>query len=105
MTGPKPLGSSFRDPSGFVFRHDGAKGRILFSNPASLKREKMTVRLSYDDGKTWPVAKELHAGPAAYSCLAVLPDGSVACLYERGVKHPYETITLARFSLEWLTAK
>jgi hypothetical protein len=24
MKGPEPLGSSFRDPSGFVFRHDGA---------------------------------------------------------------------------------
>lgn len=79
------------------------KGRILFSNPASEKsREKMTVRLSYDDGATWPVSKLLHAGPAAYSCLAVLPDGTTLCLYERGGRSPYEKITLARFSLDWL---
>lgn len=79
------------------------KNRLLFSNPASTQRIKMTVRLSYDEGKTWPVAKELHAGPSAYSALAVLPDMSIACLYERGEKHAYETITFARFTLEWLT--
>lgn len=62
----------------------------------------MTVRVSHDEGKTWPVAQLLHAGPAAYSCLAVLPDGTIACLYERGDKHAYETITLARFTMDWL---
>lgn len=81
----------------------GEKGGILFSNPASTKREKMTVRLSRDSGKTWPHAKELHAGPAAYSCLTVLPNGEIGCLYERGDKSPYETITFARFPRAWLT--
>lgn len=75
---------------------------LLFSNPASKKREKMTVRLSRDEGKTWPIARLVHAGPAAYSCLGVLPDGTIACLYERGKASAYETITLARFSREWL---
>ncbi len=88
-----------------LFAYPGKKGHLLFSNPASTKREKLTVRLSNDDGKTWPVAKELHAGPAAYSCLAVLPDGLITCLYECGEKRAYETITLARFSVDWLTGK
>jgi sialidase-1 len=77
---------------------------LLFSNPASKKRENLTVRLSTDDGRTWPVARTLHAGPAAYSCLAVLPDGSIGCLYERGAKGPYEAIVFAHFSLAWLRA-
>lgn len=80
-----------------------AKNRLLFANPASTKRENMTVRLSYDEGKTWPVSKVLHAGPAAYSCLAVLPDGAIGLLYERGKKNAYEAIAFARFNLEWLT--
>lgn len=86
-------------------RADGeGKSRILFSNPASEKsRQKMTVRLSYDEGKTWPVSKLLHAGPAAYSCLAVMPDGTVLCLYERGNRSAYENITLTRFDLAWLS--
>lgn len=82
-----------------------ARSRLLFSNPAVGRgRTRMTVRLSYDEGKSWPVAKVLHAGPAAYSCLAVLPGGRIGCLYEAGAKHPYEKIVLARFSLAWLTA-
>ena len=77
------------------------RNRLLFSNPASKRRrERMTIRLSHDEGKTWPVAKLLYAGSAAYSCLAVLPDLSVACLYERD---GYKRITFARFTLEWLT--
>jgi sialidase-1 len=87
-----------------ILRAPGATGGILFSNPASVKREKMTVRLSADEGKTWTAARRLHDGPSAYSCLAALPDGSIGCLYERGVKRGSETITLARFSLDWLKA-
>jgi sialidase-1 len=87
-----------------ILRGPGDKGEILFSNPASTKRERMTVRLSTDDGKTWPHARVLCEGPAAYSCLAVLPDGRIGCLYERGGKSPYEEIVLARFSREWLVA-
>ena len=68
----------------------------------SKKRERMTVRLSRDEGKTWSAGRVLHEGPAAYSCLSVLPDGSVGCLYERGRSRPYETITIAKFPPEWL---
>ncbi|MGB9626008.1 MAG: sialidase family protein, partial [Phycisphaerae bacterium] len=76
----------------------GSKTRLLFANPASTRREKLTVRVSYDEGETWPVARELYAGPSAYSALAVLPDMTIGCLYERGEKHPYEKISFARFS-------
>jgi sialidase-1 len=76
---------------------------LVFSNPASTKREKMTVRLSLDEGKTWSISALLSAGPSAYSSLAVLPDQRIGCLYERGEKSAYEKITLALFSLQWLT--
>lgn len=88
-----------------ILRLPGDGGGILFSNPASTRREKMTVRLSRDEGKTWAVAKELHAGPAAYSCLTVLPNGEVGCLYERGDKTAYDTITFARFPRDWLAGR
>jgi len=81
----------------------GGRSRILFSNPASVRRERLTVRLSYDECGSWAVSKVVHSGHAAYSCLSVLGDGSIACLYERGEEHPYEKITFAKFSLEWLT--
>ena len=81
--------------------HD--RNRVFFANPASRTRDHLTVRLSYDECRTWPVARLLHEGPAAYSDLCVAPDMSICCLYERGAKGPYETVSLARFNLEWLT--
>lgn len=81
----------------------GGKNRVLFSNPASKKRENLTVRLSYDECKTWPVAKALWPGPSAYSDLVVLGDRSIGCLYERGASNYRENLTFARFTLEWLT--
>jgi sialidase-1 len=95
------------------------KNRILFSNPANLDRadgkpelgknrdrKNLTVRLSYDEAKSWPVARTLEAGRSAYSDLAVGPDGAIYCLYERtldGQGKPGSTLTLARFNLEWLS--
>ena len=61
-----------------------------------------TVRLSEDDGTTWPFAARLHDGPSAYSGLAALPDGTVLCLYESGSRSPGERLRLARFPLNWL---
>ena len=81
------------------------KGRLLFSNPAETTRTRMTVRVSYDEGRTWPACRPLHGGPSAYSCLAVLPDSTIGCLYERGEKSPYERITFARFPFEWLAGR
>jgi len=79
------------------------KNRVLFSNPASQRRERLTVRLSYDECKSWNAGRIVHFGPAAYSDLCVLPDGTIGCFYERGAHSPYEKLTFARFNLEWLT--
>jgi sialidase-1 len=75
------------------------QNRLLFANPASAARERMTVRVSDDEGLTWPVSRVVHDGPAAYSSLVVLPDGTIGVLFERGDRSPYERITLARFTL------
>ncbi|MEQ1859997.1 MAG: sialidase family protein [Chthoniobacteraceae bacterium] len=86
--------------------------QLLFSNPNPGEpidgkpkgaRVNLTVRLSFDDGKTWPVSRLLHAGPSAYSCLGRLPDGTILCFYEGGTKNAYETLKLARFNLDWVT--
>jgi sialidase-1 len=88
---------------------DGERSRLLFSNPSPKigpergQRHRMTVRLSDDEGQTWPVSRLIHKGPAAYSCLARLADGQIGLLYEAGEKNAYETITLATFGLDWLT--
>ena len=81
--------------------HD--RNRVLFANPASEARERLTVRMSCDECRTWQVERVLYDGPAAYSDLAVTDDLQVLCLYERGAEGPYEHLTLARFCLGWLT--
>lgn len=86
----------------FSWPGPNSKSVLLFSNPASVKREKMTVRLSNDEGATWSESRCLHEGAAAYSCLTVLPDQQVACLYEAGTRSPYEKIVFATFPLSWL---
>lgn len=96
----------------------GGKNRILFANPANLEksngpaepgksrdRKNLTVRISYDEGQTWPVAKSVEPSWAAYSDLAVTKDGTILCFYGTGSKSDFagEKLTLARFNLEWLT--
>ena len=50
-------------------------------------------------------SRVLEPGPAGYSDLAVLPDGNILCLFERGdVDHMADVahLTLARFDFDWL---
>lgn len=86
-------------------------GCLLFTNPNQVARDKsgdeipagrgkrrnLTVKLSRDDGESWAVSKTIEAGPSAYSDLALLPDGTILCLYEGE-----QTIACARFNLEWI---
>ena len=76
-----------------------SKGRILFSSPDGTRRANGTIHLSHDDGATWPINRVLEPGGFAYSCLTVLPDGDIGCLYETG---NYASIVFARFPLAWL---
>jgi hypothetical protein len=76
------------------------------SLPENRQRRNLTVKLRYDEAKTWPVARTLESGMSGYADLAVGPDGTIFCFYERGAlgKNMYKTaaLTVARF-LEWLT--
>jgi sialidase-1 len=76
----------------------GGQPFLVFSNPDTLdatgggtaepgarrERKNLTVKASFDDGRTWPVSKGVESGPSAYSDLAVLPDGTILCFFESG---------------------
>ncbi len=95
-----------------IVAHPSRPGTLIFSNPHTLKldeegkeapagrgkRQNLSIKISHDDGQTWPINRTLDPGPSAYSDLAVLPDGTVLCLYEGK-----EDIAVARFNLEWVT--
>lgn len=89
---------------------------LLFSNPASQavhpagqvggRRENLSVRLSRDGGKTWPLSRVIDPGLAGYSDLAVGPDQTITCLYEGGGiggnAYASSHISAAQFTLAWL---
>lgn len=92
--------------STLVLPSENGQQRMLFSNPATkTSRTRMTVRLSNDDGRTWPVSKLIDAGGAGYSDMTLGPDGTIYLAYERFENRPYDRITVVRFSLEWLTGR
>lgn len=71
---------------------------LLFSNAASSSsRSNGTIRMSCDDGQTWPTARVFQPGSMSYSTLATLPDGNIGLLYEPG-----NGIRFASFDLAWL---
>lgn len=79
----------------------GGASRLLFANPAHPRaRVNMTVRLSYDEGRTWAFSKSIDRGASAYSDLVMTRDGQIGLLYERGNTGG---IYFARFTLDWLT--
>lgn len=103
------------------WKSPGQPGCILFANPDNVAysgqhgpsydqnkdRVNLTIKLSRDDGKTWPVSRVLEPGVSAYSDLAVGTDGMIYCCYERdgvnGSMWDTRYVTIARFSAEWLT--
>ena len=85
----------------FAWPEQGGRSVLLFANPGSpSKRERMTVRASFDEGRTWPVSKLIDAGPSAYCCLTRTAEGHVGLIYESG---NYRELTFTSFPLDWLS--
>jgi N-acetylneuraminic acid mutarotase/flavin-dependent dehydrogenase len=96
------------------------EGVIAFSNPHNLSRvggkqtpgtirdrKNVSIKLSYDEGKTWSASRTLEPGVSGYSDLAALSDGTILCFYERGTtdgKDHYRTgrLTVARVTEDWV---
>tara|TARA_R110002012_G_scaffold318604_1_gene537341 strand:- start:36991 stop:38121 length:1131 start_codon:yes stop_codon:yes gene_type:complete len=77
------------------------KNRLLFSNAKAAKgRTNMTVRISYDEGKTWSEGKTIYEGSSAYSDMTIMENGEIGLFFEQDKhsKNPFVS-----FSLDWLT--
>lgn len=78
------------------------RNRLMFSCPNFKDtRFKGTVYLSYNDGETWSVQKEIWSQIFKYSVITRLGCDTVGVVYENGIFDDF--ITLARFSVSWLT--
>jgi len=71
------------------------KDKLIFSNPESIERENLTVKISKDYGKTWNEKLVLFKSYSSYSDLAINIKDEILCLYEKGDNKLYEKITLA----------
>lgn len=90
-----------------VYYLKGEKKSILFfSNPNSKdRREKMTIRASFDEGMTWPTESSilLDEGISAYSSIASVDDQTIGILYEvrqpdhDGVSLTFQKIDISEF--------
>jgi sialidase-1 len=78
------------------------RDRILWTGPKGPQRSNLVVRVSYDEGRTFPHERLVVTGPAAYSDLTVLKDKTVGALWERGLNQGYQFITFTRFNGAWL---
>ncbi|MFE7706341.1 exo-alpha-sialidase [Streptomyces sp. NPDC057486] len=73
---------------------------LVFSNTEDDGiRRNLTVKMSCDDGRTWPIKRVLEPGAAGYSTLTPLSRGRIGMLYERA---GYRTMTYAGFDRAWL---
>lgn len=73
---------------------------LIFANAnAAKERNNLTVRVSYDEGKSWSKGKTVYSGESAYSSLCVLANGEIGLFFE---KDDYTDNAFVRFSLDWL---
>ena len=82
------------------------KDRVLYSGITGRSggRSGLSVFLSEDGARTFPISRTATSGPSAYSDLVVLPDKTILVFYEGGERSAYETIRLSRLNLAWLTS-
>jgi sialidase-1 len=70
-----------------VYHENGVeKSVLLFVNPASVsRRDNITLKVSYDDGNTWPEDKHIlldEYNGRGYSCITSVNDSTIGILYE-----------------------
>lgn len=74
---------------------------LLFVNAESKDaRKNLSIKISYDEGKTWTNGKTIYAGAAAYSDLVVMKNGEIGMLFE---KNDYTENVFLTFPFQWIS--
>ena len=82
---------------------DGSSGKsIVFANASRMLpfRGCGVMRLTHDDGATWPHNRVVNPRHYVYQCMAQLPGGDIALLWER----EWQGLFLTTVPLTWLTS-
>ncbi|MBK7214428.1 MAG: exo-alpha-sialidase [Bacteroidales bacterium] len=102
------IDSSLVDPgcNASILRYSSTKGTtqenmLLFSNANNTsERVNLSIRISYDDGKTWTAGKTIYDGSSAYSSMTILSNGDIGLLFE---KDNYQEIAFVIVPMQWIT--
>jgi sialidase-1 len=62
-------------------RHED-RDRLIWTGPKGPGRNALVARISYDEGRTFPIERLVDPGPSSYSDISLLKDGRVGVLYE-----------------------
>ena len=90
------FGSIIRDQEGNILFVNCANNQAVQKNGWP-ERKNLTVKISYDDAKTWSYARQL-AEVGGYADMAVSPDGKrYYCFFEEG--HPIDNLDPANLTL------
>jgi len=103
---------------GSILRYTDEPSRIYFLNPASTERRcKMRIRISYDEGATWPISRKIHDwlsdeatcdnGKGGYSSLVKTADNMTGALIEinenvNANSTSNRSIEFHKFNLSWI---
>lgn len=60
---------------------------LIFSNPAAQRRERLSLRTSFDGGRNWGAPFLVYGGSSAYSDLVQLDEERIGVLFERDWYH------------------
>ncbi len=93
----------------------GGRDLLLFTNPKAdyrtpkhpYGRVNLAIRVSEDQGKTWPISRTIWPHPGSYTDIVVLRDGTIGVVYESGEPgstHYWSNLDFARFNLAWIEA-
>lgn len=84
---------------------DGNQPNILLhSIPNSMNREKVSVFISYDEGRTWQDPVLLCPGLSVYSSLTLQRDGTIGCYVEKNTDRGCE-LWYQNFTYKWLLSQ
>lgn len=84
----------------FTLKSEGDNAdRIVWSGPKGPGRNDLVLRVSLDEGRSFSQERPIAAGPAAYSDMERLADGSIGLLWERD---NYASIACTRLDRDFI---
>lgn len=91
----------FSQPNAIRVVLDDGTEATVFANASQMLpfRGRGVLRMSFDDGRTWPHNRVLNPRHHVYQSMAQLPDGRLAVLWER----EWQGLFLSIMPLSWLT--